>query len=178
MMSDRRKIHDQKGFTLVELMVALSLLLLVLGLGYTIFGFTVTTFARSETKANLQQNMRLAAQYIENDVRYAYGVEILDAIDPDSLTVTENDMYIYINSDGKLEIRSADDTFILSDTFIGDTDFLLQFTKEGDNLLGIDVGNTADEKKIITRIKVLNISEDDGMITGVETGSAIRITVL
>ncbi len=76
----------------------------------------------------------------------------------------------------KLEIRSADDSFILSDTFMGDTDFLLQFNKVGNNLLGIEVGNTADDKKIITQITVLNISEDDGMITGVEEGSAIRIT--
>lgn len=176
-MTQVRKVwNNERGFTLVELLIVVLLMLLVLGIGYGIFSFSLTTFARGENQANVQQNMRIVMQHIEKEVRYAYDVEILDSIDADSLTVAENDLYIFINSDGKLEMRNADDTFILSDTFMWDTDFLLQFNKESDHMLGIEVGNTADAKTIVTRIKVLNISEDDGMIIGVEEGSAIRIT--
>lgn len=115
-------------------------------------------------------------QHIEKEVRYAYDVEILDSIDADSLTVAENDLYIFINSDGKLEMRNADDTFILSDTLM-DKNFSLTFSKIGSNRLGIEVSTLENpDEKIYTQLTVMNISEDDGMIIGVEEGSAIRIT--
>jgi len=178
MMSDRRKIHDQKGFTLVELMVALSLLLLVLGLGYTIFGFTVTTFARSETKANTQQNMRLVMQHIENEVRYAKTVEIL-ADEPTSIPADDPGTYIFINDAGKLEIASKDNNWVLSDTLMDNADFLLTFKREENNLLGIEVGNTKDTRVIYTKLNIINLSDNGGTITGVEvgeTGPALYIT--
>lgn len=178
MLRIRKACKNEQGFSLIELLIVLLLMGLVFGIGYGIFGFTVSTFARSETKANTQQNMRLVMQHIENEVRYAKTVEIL-ADEPTSIPADDPGTYIFINDAGKLEIASKDNNWILSDTLMDNTGFLLTFKREENNLLGIEVGNTKDTRVIYTKLNIINLSDNGGTITGVEvgeTGPALYIT--
>ncbi len=62
---------DEKGFTLIELLVALALTaILTVTIGYA-FRVQIFTHKRQEVVAALQQNLRTAMFFIENDLRSA-----------------------------------------------------------------------------------------------------------
>jgi len=65
------RLRKQDGFTVVELMVVLTILGIVLALGYMYFDFGMRTFARGERQSIAQQAIRLAADYISSEIRYA-----------------------------------------------------------------------------------------------------------
>lgn len=166
--------NDSRGVTIVELLVALAILSMVISLGYSIFGFGKISFNRGETKANIQQNMRLVSDYITKEVRFAYGAEILkeSSLVPVSADINPDDKYIFINNDGKLELRSSAGSAIFSDTLMPGKNLILTF-KNSNNLLGIEITNNIDNIAINTKVMILNLA---GSIGGLQEGSAIRLT--
>lgn len=185
--------NDNRGITLVELLVAMAILSLVLAIGYRAFDVGHKYFEKGETAANVQQNLRLVSSEITNLVRYASEVTILDegaweAEDKDTGT-EDGYTYIYINDEGKLEMEREDNSYVFSDTLMSNTVLTLEFTnvtKEEDEdedgtLLGINVGykivkedqdDEVGDYNIETDIAILNLqSRIEGSITGV----AIRI---
>lgn len=64
-------IKDQKGFTLVELMVVLSILVLALAAVYQFFFFTHTSYARADARSAIIQETDLFLLQLERDIRSA-----------------------------------------------------------------------------------------------------------
>jgi type IV pilus assembly protein PilW len=63
------RLHPQRGLSLIELMIAMSIsALLILGL-IEIFSSTRSAFAASEALARTQENSRFAMDYLRRDVR-------------------------------------------------------------------------------------------------------------
>jgi prepilin-type N-terminal cleavage/methylation domain-containing protein len=62
---------NKDGFTMVELLVALTLSLIVLGAIYTTFRTQLYSFQIAEQTAPLQQNVRSAKTFLERDIRMA-----------------------------------------------------------------------------------------------------------
>lgn len=63
------------GFTLIEILIAVSIFFIVLFAVYTAFESSRTTFAAGEQKADIQQTARLAMELMEQDLRLAgYGL--------------------------------------------------------------------------------------------------------
>jgi len=62
---------NQEGFTIVELLVALTLSLVVLVAVYTTFRTQLYSFQLAEQTAPLQQNVRVAKLFLERDIRMA-----------------------------------------------------------------------------------------------------------
>lgn len=74
-----RQVWDNdKGLTLIELMIALSLLGLVVSGGYSIFYFAHQSFVKSTITADIQRDMQLALIQMANSLRTAYQAEYFD----------------------------------------------------------------------------------------------------
>lgn len=125
---------DIKGFTLIELMVALAILSIVIAGIYTIYNSQLKSYIVQEQVVDSQQNLRIAMNIISRDIRNAGGnisllcgatategigsvIEPNDggADNPDSLTVTT----IYLSPVKTMTtaaINQADATFPVEDT--------------------------------------------------------------
>jgi len=65
---------DHRGFTLMEVLIALSTFLIVLVAIYTSFASSQATYAAGEQKADIQQQARIAMEMMSADLRLAgYG---------------------------------------------------------------------------------------------------------
>ena len=92
-MVKKRFNNSTKGFTLIEIIVTISLISLVLLIAANMQGSFNKLFFKGDAKADIQSNLRLNADYISNQVRYASNVRILPDI-PAAFDV--NKQYIYI----------------------------------------------------------------------------------
>ncbi len=67
--SSLRTPKDTRGFTLIEILIALSMFLIVLFAIYSSFEGSRATYAAGEQKANIQQNARIAIELMGADLR-------------------------------------------------------------------------------------------------------------
>jgi len=64
-------MRSQKGFTLVELLVAMAIAGIVMAAGYSMYISQQKAYQTTEDVTALQQNLRSAMYFIENDMRMA-----------------------------------------------------------------------------------------------------------
>ena len=93
--------YGQRGMTAVELMVALSILLIALALGFNFFIFGVRAYGTGEQRTIVQNNVRLASSVITEELRFADQVEI-HAVVPSHQNGKRT---IYLTEDGLVVIR-------------------------------------------------------------------------
>ncbi len=74
-----RKIHDQRGFTLVEMLVVASISAVVLLATYSMHMTNQRTATRGENKIEVQQNARVAKKRMVREIRIA-GYDPSDAL--------------------------------------------------------------------------------------------------
>jgi prepilin-type N-terminal cleavage/methylation domain-containing protein len=83
--------HDRAGFTLIELVVVMAITVILM-LGLVVANFRSTATWVSETKrAELEQNLRYAADIITSDVRQAVSFQTVGNIMTDQLTIEYED---------------------------------------------------------------------------------------
>src|SRR5690554_1683848 len=70
------KIFNKNGFTIIELVIATTIILSLLGSMYGILHGSVTLWQRASEKIDLQQNARIALNMIEMDIKRADTVHI------------------------------------------------------------------------------------------------------
>ncbi len=63
--------HKNKGFTLIELIIVVALLVITVAAVYTFFSFTYTGFTRADRQTELMQYMNQAVTMIGDDIRSA-----------------------------------------------------------------------------------------------------------
>ena len=70
----RRFLGDDRGFSLIEILIALSAFFIVLFAVYTTFDTSQATYAAGEQRVDIQQNARVAMEVVGADLRLAgYG---------------------------------------------------------------------------------------------------------
>ncbi len=69
--TSRTGLHDQRGFTPLEALIAASAFLFILFAVYLVHEGGRNTFARGETKTDIQQNARMALSTMERELRMA-----------------------------------------------------------------------------------------------------------
>lgn len=70
---------NNKGVTLIELLIAVALTGMIMSLGYALYFFGTGSFERGTAQAQAQHNARLADQYLKAELRNALRIEIARA---------------------------------------------------------------------------------------------------
>jgi prepilin-type N-terminal cleavage/methylation domain-containing protein len=85
-------IADKKGLTLVELIIAMSLLAVIITMGFSVYITGVKAFNQNASTVDNQSNVRYAMSYITRQLRKAADVQvngtclIIDGVDEYHLT--------------------------------------------------------------------------------------------
>lgn len=73
---NENKLFENRGLTLVELILSVAILSIVITFIFTFFNFNYNTFLKSSTKYNIQTNLNQAIRTIEKDLKYADEVSL------------------------------------------------------------------------------------------------------
>lgn len=95
---------DQRGFSLVELLLVIILVAVVLDIGWNAFAYGQKSWEIFQTRQEAEAAVRLASQVISNQVNYASFLEIRTG-DWSSGEVAVNDRIIFINDAGNIILR-------------------------------------------------------------------------
>ncbi|MGA9031454.1 MAG: PilW family protein [Sulfuricaulis sp.] len=90
MKSFRQHMTENRGFSLVELMVALTIGLIILSAVSMLFVGSKKTYTAQDSLARLQENARFAMQFLTKDLRLAGYYGCISDIAPDSVYSTLN----------------------------------------------------------------------------------------
>ena len=77
----RRLVRDQRGFTLVELLVTMVMMTIVMFALYSIFDTGIRVFSFGNDKVNVAENARIGLEKMEREIRAAYPVDKVNGID-------------------------------------------------------------------------------------------------
>lgn len=103
----KQYLKNEKGLTLVELLVSLAILSIVLALAYSLFFHNFQVFDRGEAQSEIQYEVRMVSDYITRELRNAKKV---------SLTNTD------IDYDNKLDLDGFQERY----STINELDFSLE----------------------------------------------------
>lgn len=70
-------LHRSEGFTLIEILVAFSLLSLVITCLYTFYFFSINSFTRGVAYSDLQQNIRVGSDFVKRELMFAENIELV-----------------------------------------------------------------------------------------------------
>lgn len=169
-------LHNKRGFTVVELLAALVILLIVVTLGYQGFAYFYSSYDRNEENWIVQQDVRTVSDWIDKNAQTAYILEIYAAKPP---TFDAADEYYYLyNEAGKVYIRKPKDTSVVH--MSGETiDAVFTFDVIEPNALhynivGKDLKTAADEVYTVSgTLLILNLTNGKKINEGDPTGSVI-----
>ncbi len=163
-------IKRQGGLTIVELLLALAILGLVLTGGFSFLFFGWSSFDRGTDRAVVQNNLRMAAEEITNEVRYVDSISIVDsAMVPDP--VSNDDFYIFINDENRIEKKSATASTIIPHELDSNLILELNFIRETDRRLKVVVKESGNDMEIETVVNILNGNIADTA----SSGNAVRV---
>jgi len=155
-------LKGNNGSSLVELIVAITLILIVLVVGFTFFSFGLNSFSSGELHSNVQQNVRLNGKYISDEVRYATEMEIL--VTKPSVDQFDNRYnYIYLD-DGKIMIKKGAQAACQVPADISDgIEFTLEFWGNAvdTSMLNFVISGQKDggqKYEVSSEVSVLNLS--------------------
>lgn len=156
----KNKLFENRGLTLVELILSVAILSIVITFIFTFFNFNYNTFLKSSTKYNIQTNLNQTIRTIEKDLKYADEVSLY----PDKEFGGEKN-YIYIE-DNIIKIKKANGNKIdlpINEVNINDQETYFKLNK---NLVTLDIKGKYmfDDKEFRVRytIELLNYSDDNG----------------
>lgn len=130
-----RKHVDRKGVTIVELVVALTILLTVLGLSYFFYFYTTKAFLIVDKQSEVQQKVRFAKEMIDQKLRMASSIKIIeDPIENYQRIYNENGSILYVDKNGveKKLLENLSDDIHLKISFKKKEISLLEINVEGD----------------------------------------------
>ncbi|GEM_PF-589286 len=166
----------QKGLTLIELMIVLSLLVILLSAGYLLFSFGYNTFFIAQGRSDVQQNVRIVSDFLTREVRNSTSVTLFDSsvTVPAHTALNDDEHYIFLNSDGKIEFRSNEGTFLvpqgISDRIAFDAAFSVSVSNN--RIVTYQIIGTRDSGQtdtLISEIFIENLAFQNRSITTVGT---------
>jgi len=122
-------LPNDKGLTIVELLIAIALLLIVLSLGFSLFFFGTGSFETGTARAGAQQQARLVDEYFKAELRNAGRISFQDdVIDNWEHNFKLEDKVLY-NSGNKITEKAINDVQIRleSEEQDGETRYLLDY---------------------------------------------------
>ncbi len=86
--------NNRNGFTLLELLVAAAIMSVMLLAVFSLLSFGVNTFEAGKQRIDLQQNVRIAADFIFRETRYANELEIVSPTEISFALPENNNQYV------------------------------------------------------------------------------------
>ncbi|MBN2558747.1 MAG: prepilin-type N-terminal cleavage/methylation domain-containing protein [Clostridia bacterium] len=174
-------MNSKKGFSVVELIVALALLLIALGLGYNLLFFARSSFDRSEERWMEQNEVVAVSNAIYDSLNEAYYVEIVSGHDN---IPTGLDFYgaFYVNDEGHTiyEYFDGDSTTTadlpgenLTLTFNTEKYTINEVDYTYNDLLRMTVVSDVLDYTLDTRIHLDNMNRDRSIEGGIDTGDVV-----
>jgi prepilin-type N-terminal cleavage/methylation domain-containing protein len=164
-----RKLLNQRGVTLIEMLAVMTLLTLLLSVAYPVLLMGVKTFDRGQSRSNLQDQVRLASLVITKTLRYTTDVGIVSGTvcpAPPFSTDTYGYSLICVDTDGHAikSMKVNDSTSYQSTTLLEDPNgkqiFELTFTTNAAyaKIVGfVIVGHSGNESyQIQSEVSILN----------------------
>jgi prepilin-type N-terminal cleavage/methylation domain-containing protein len=147
-----------KGFTLVELIIAMAIIGVVSIMAFSIYMFSTKVYAKGENQSIVQFDARMSADYITKEIRFAYKVEILGTGTVIPATVTNDDCYIYKASSGGKEYIMYKDMTTTRELAEFDTVNLSFSTSGANKILYFNVQGLYRNQKLDIDSKVLPLN--------------------
>lgn len=146
---------NKQGFTLIELVVSLGLLLIVLAVGYMFFSYGTNTFASGEEQSNVQRDVRLICGEITRELRNVTEMSFLDTATP---AAGEYNYIIFNSSDKTIKVYEKNATVSHStnsciNTFTYSIDIV-----DGKYVMSFNVGGTEGSRTYSTESKVFLVN--------------------
>ena len=168
------KCKQKKGLTLVEVIVTLAILSIVTGAIFSFFLFSNRTYGKGIDQYDVQSRIRIAADFVTSEVRYATKITILNSIEQSKIDNPSNEIDAYENylfiKDGTLyRLGKYEQSSIVVcsgssiDFSSSGTDYLLNFVIQGTE--------SNQNYHIDSEVKPLNLSLEG--IDGLSSGSVI-----
>lgn len=178
---DFMKNNNNRGFSIVELLLALALLLIALGLGYNLLFFARNSFERSEERWMEQNEVVAVSNIIYDSLNEAYYIEIVadEAGIPSAALdfygaffVDETGATIYESKSGStvVETELPGDYLVLS--FSKETYTINEYTYTYNDLLNFSVVSNDLSYTISPQVHLDNMNRDR-TIQGIDTGAVI-----
>lgn len=175
-----RRLLNEKGVSLVELLIALAILGIVLDLGMVFFNHTQNSYDRNETKYIAQSNVRLASDFINHELSYATEVSVINAGDVPN-TASGDDNYIYVGNNGSItHLDSATGVRTVNPLTSKGRSYDLSFDRTGtgkgtNKILEYSVTDSGDGYNVESKINPANLESNDVITTSLTgAGTAIK----
>jgi len=149
------KRFDHNGFTLVELVISIALIVGVITLATNASIFNNSALKEGSTQQTLQSDVREIVNFISNEVTYATDIEILTGL---PTTFDTHKRYIYIE-DGVVYHKNEVDDPVAMMGITKDPVYSLEFTKTGNTTVGYTLGEVAGDRsyEIENEIECVNL---------------------
>ncbi|NMB42995.1 MAG: prepilin-type N-terminal cleavage/methylation domain-containing protein [Clostridiales bacterium] len=164
----RCDFNNQVGFTLAEVLIAITLIGLVIVAGFTIYGFGLSYFKLGQDQTKTQQDLRRIAETISKEMRIAEEVEIFDQVPQAENGYTDiyfKDETVYIRRDTNipLVLSDSESAQVIDGLFSNRENILVDFTLKSSLNKG--------EYSINSSVRPLNLNGD---IMGLPSGKVAR----
>lgn len=164
----RCDFNNQVGFTLAEVLIAITLIGLVIVAGFTIYGFGLSYFKLGQDQTKTQQDLRRIAETISKEMRIAEEVEIFDQVPQAENGYTDiyfKDETVYIRRDTNipLVLSDSESAQFIDGLFSNRENILVDFTLKSSLNKG--------EYSINSSVRPLNLNGD---IMGLPSGKVAR----
>ena len=168
---------NSKGLSVIELLIALSLLGIVLALGFSYFFFGANTFKVGETQSNLQRDIRLTSDFITREVRNAIDLALFDS-NSGIPTGGDGNNYIYLNESIIMHIDTGGNVTSRTDNFIESLSFDIKEVNDRYLLEFVIHGSDDDQEYRLESEVYLNNITEQGSATknGVDPMIVLRFT--
>ncbi|WP_236914956.1 PilW family protein [Clostridium sp. Cult2] len=157
----KNKLLENRGLTLVELLITVAILGIMISFMFTFFHFNYDTFFRSATKYTTQTNLNEAIRIVEEELRFADRISIYDEKEFEN-----NKNYIYIKDSG-IKIKKANNERInlnIDDIVINVEESCFKLNK---NLITMDIKveykSHDEEFRIKYTMELLNFNSDNDL---------------
>ncbi len=163
---------NQKGITLIELLIVIGIMGVVISLGFSFLIFGTRTFKLSGERADNQFDVRMPTDFVSKEVRYADTAEILTAV---PASQPPNTYDIYIDASNQL-IYNKNGVLTTIPGVTGVNDYTFTVSRISLNTLEYKIGKLGTTKyDVTTQVVILNMNAAG--IDGTGPGIGIRFTM-
>jgi type IV pilus assembly protein PilW len=169
---------NERGFTLVEILIAMTMSLVVMGAIYSLFTTQQKSYLHQERVATIQQNLRSAMIMIERDVRLA-GCNPTGTISPKPGIVMPDSNATTIHVTMDITNATGDTVTGSPDGDINDPNEDVTYTLVGTNLMRNIPGN--NNNVVAEYIQSLNFTylDGNGNVTAVSDNiRSVQVTIV